>query len=177
MQAVLDNLGKTPSEANHAFKYLRSFFLWCVRRDLLEANPIAAMRMPYREHSRDRILTPAELKAIWQVATDYPFGTIIRLAILTGQRRGELQYMTVTDGIATNPAAYTKNGREHVFPLGSHFILCERVRIDRPGCDGLTDDSEREHQENRSQHWQFPSLARLLVPPINCRNGSFAIFD
>ena len=52
----------------------------------------------------------------------YPFGTIVKLLILTGQRRGEvagLEWPEVDYAAAvwTIPAARSKNGRAHALPL------------------------------------------------------------
>jgi integrase len=62
----------------------------------------------------------------WHAATEAasPYGTIIRLLILTGQRRGEVAGMTwgeISDGLAiwTLPGERTKNGAAHTVPLSA----------------------------------------------------------
>lgn len=117
VQLVLDGLRDTPSEANHAFKYLRTFFLWCVRRGILDHAPIQAMRMPYKESSRSRTLSDDELRTIWNACPDDAFGRNVKLLILTGCRKSEVQNLAVTGTTATLPAQHSKNGREHTFPL------------------------------------------------------------
>ena len=57
------------------------------------------------------------------VKTPYPFGFIVMLLILTGQRRGEIaalkwSYINVDDRTITLPAEATKNRRQHTFPFG-----------------------------------------------------------
>ena len=52
----------------------------------------------------------------------YPFGTIVKLLILTGQRRGEVTGMEWSEldldaALWTIPAARSKNGRAHALPL------------------------------------------------------------
>jgi integrase len=50
------------------------------------------------------------------------FGTIVKLLILTGQRRGEiagLQSSWLHENEITLPKEITKNGKEHTFPIGS----------------------------------------------------------
>ena len=42
------------------------------------------------EKARDRVLSNDELKRIWNAAGDDVYGTIVKLLILTGQRRGEI---------------------------------------------------------------------------------------
>ena len=58
------------------------------------------------------------------MALGYPFGDVVRLLILTGQRRGEVAAMRWNDLFFDNekphwliPANVTKNGRPHTVPL------------------------------------------------------------
>ena len=80
------------------------------------------MQAPPACTPRDRILTDDELKRVWLTAGDDTYGKIVKLLILTGQRRGEITGliggMIGTDTI-TLPSDYTKNGRQHVLPLGA----------------------------------------------------------
>jgi integrase len=53
-----------------------------------------------------------------------PFGIIVRLLILTGQRRGETsrlrpEYVDRKKGTITFPGEIVKNGRTHTIPLGN----------------------------------------------------------
>lgn len=72
---------------------------------------------------RARCLTNAELAAVWYAADahGHPFGNIVKLLILTGQRRGEIAALRsewVTGNVIVFPADITKNGREHTLPIG-----------------------------------------------------------
>jgi len=102
----------------HATMAWRIFFNWCIRHELVDRNPFA--HVPVKYGSRSRILTTDELRAIWRY--DYPpFSDIVKLLILTGQRRGEIAAMQpnwIGDGTITIPAHVAKNGREHTFPYG-----------------------------------------------------------
>ena len=40
--------------------------------------------------ARDRVLTDAELAAVWNAAPDNEYGRIVKLLMLTGQRRDEI---------------------------------------------------------------------------------------
>jgi integrase len=71
------------------------------------------------------VLTETELSAVWNAAeaSGYPFGRIVQLLILTGQRRSEIGGLRRSwiDGekrTITFPAAITKNGRDHILPYG-----------------------------------------------------------
>ncbi len=109
-------------QAAHAFKDIRSFFNWCVPR-YLKSSPCAGLRPPTQNPPRTRVLSNEELRAVWNAAAAYgaPFGSIVRLLILTGQRRGEIAALRsewVKDDVIVFPAEITKNAREHVLPLG-----------------------------------------------------------
>jgi integrase len=117
---VLDKLLSTPSEAAHAFKDARTFFRWCVGRGYIPQSPCEGMKPPATYTPRERVLTDDEIKAVWKAATDYPFGVILRLLTLTGQRRGEitaLRWSWLGDDTITLPASICKNWRTHTFPF------------------------------------------------------------
>jgi integrase len=129
---IIDRLHKTPTEANHAFTAIRTFFNWCVRRHHIQHSPMAGMRLPAKTKSRARVLTNAEVAAVYRSCDALgAFGVLVRLCILTGQRRGEIglfkwEYLTPDDTL-TLPAALTKNGREHSFPLGKESTALIRA--------------------------------------------------
>jgi integrase len=76
-------------------------------------------------------LSLAELAAVWRACGDDAYGAIVRLLILTGQRReeiGGLRFEEIGDGIIALPAGRAKNKRAHVIPLSApaHTILAAR---------------------------------------------------
>jgi len=111
---------KSPSAKAHALKDIRTFFNWCVPR-YLAVSPAAGLKIP-KQPSRDRILTADELKRVWNASLELGrYGQIVRLLILTGQRKGEiaqLQPSWISENSITIPALVAKNGREHAFPIG-----------------------------------------------------------
>jgi integrase len=81
------------------------------------------MKMPARYVPRQRVLTDEELRQVWLTAENagYPFGTIVRLLILTGQRTGEinsLRFEFIDGDNLTITFPETKNGRLHTVPYG-----------------------------------------------------------
>jgi integrase len=125
--SILDGLMKTPSEAGHAFKDIRTFFRWCVGRGLLLHSPCEAMPSPSRYVPRQRVLNDSELRSLWEAADGfgYPFGTATKMLVLTGQRTGEinnLHFDHIDSGRRTITFPETKNGRIHVVPYGQRFI-------------------------------------------------------
>jgi len=120
VQKKLDLLSATPSERAHAQAVLRIFFSHCVRRHLLDQNPMTRIDRAPKTASRSRILSEEELTKVWR-ACEGPFGQIVQLCILTGQRRSEIAHLTagmIEDDCLRLPASLTKNSREHLFPFG-----------------------------------------------------------
>jgi integrase len=111
-------------QANRLLTRMRPFFSWCVERGILEVSPIAGIRPPSPEISRDRMLSDAELAAVWRAADEagFPFGLAIRLLILTGQRRSEVleaewPEFDIAGRAWTIPKDRSKTGVAHLVPL------------------------------------------------------------
>jgi integrase len=119
LSEILDGLLATPSEAQHAFKAARSFFRWAEARGYCK-NP-CTMSAPSRDQGRDRVLSDDELVRVYRAGAGQ-FGQIVRLLILTGQRRSEIaglkgSYVDLAANEVSLPPDTVKNGRRHTFPL------------------------------------------------------------
>lgn len=118
-----------PSEANHLFGVLRTFFKWAEKREL-SGNPMSKLDRPHKTESRSRILSEDEIRKIWLNCTSpTAFNSIIKLALLTGQRRGELAAIDqnwIKDGSITFPSHITKNGHEHTIPFSSLCVMLSK---------------------------------------------------
>lgn len=119
----VNKLKGTPSEQHHAFVAIKVFLNWCVKNAYLAQNPIAYVSAPTRQASRDHVLTDEELGRVYRHALDYPypFGPIVALCILTGQRRSEiggLRWEWIDGDTLTLPSEHTKNKHAHTIPLG-----------------------------------------------------------
>lgn len=119
LQKILDPMGH--ASRIQALRTYSAFFNWCIRRHYLETSPCARM-IAGKSTSRARVLSDAELKAIWH-ACDGTFGTVVKLLILTGQRRGEIAaldwgWISKNDRTISFPASATKNNRAHMIPFG-----------------------------------------------------------
>jgi len=80
-----------PSEGEQFPFACKTFFRWCVRRRLIPHSPLEGLELPSKWKPRERVLTDDELRAVWQASDDCgQFGTIVKLLILTGQRRSEI---------------------------------------------------------------------------------------
>src|SRR3954468_19972479 len=111
-----------PIAANRSRVALSAFFNWAMREGLADANPVVGTNRAADERSRDRVLSDNELAAIWSACRDDDYGRIVRLLILTGQRREEVGGMTWSEldlgrALWSIPGDRTKNGRPHDVPL------------------------------------------------------------
>ena len=126
---------------NRVFELVRSIFRWGIGRDLLKADPTAGLAAPIRkEKARTRDLSADEIRTLWRALDRAPVkrafagqgafpmtratALALKLALVTGQRIGEVAGMTdtelVLDGAApiwTVPGERSKNGEPNRVPL------------------------------------------------------------
>jgi integrase len=125
LQKSLDKLAHSPGVRRYSFAVLRSFMRWAYRKQYVAANPVMRIDVPSKCASRENVLTDDELKRVWLSAGDDTFGRIVKLLILTGQRRGEITEIKggmVGKDTITFPASHTKNSKRHTFPIGQLAI-------------------------------------------------------
>ena len=128
---VLDRLvsAGTPVAANRSLSAIKKVFAWALDRGVIDTHPLIGLRPPSREMSRDRVLTDNQLSQLWGLASqlDFPFGPLLQLLMLSGQRRGEIAQMRwsqidVHRRVWTIPSEVAKNGRVHDVPLSDIAI-------------------------------------------------------
>ena len=103
---IADIAGRAPIMANRVLTQVKTLFNWAVAEDILTASPCAGLKPPAAEVSRDRTLADHELGAVWRAcdglgrSVDWmgnevtrPYGAIIKLLALTGQRLREVSEM------------------------------------------------------------------------------------
>src|SRR5262245_16389589 len=108
--------------AGRARATLSALFSWALAHGLAESNAVIGTMAPKAGAPRERVLSDAELSAIWKACGDDDHGRCIRLLICTGARRQEIGGMcwsesNLEQGTWTLPAARSKNGRAHTLPL------------------------------------------------------------
>jgi integrase len=120
---LLTKLSKSsgPTTTNRVRSTLSAVFSWAMREGLAHSNPVTNTNKR-DEHPRDRVLSNDELRRIWNAADDNSYGIIIKLLILTGQRRSEIGGLCWSEIDFSKcevmlPAERTKNRRPHVVPL------------------------------------------------------------
>jgi integrase len=112
-------------QADRSRSTLSKFFGWCIGEGYADANPVIGTNKASAGVSRDRVLTDAELVAIWKALPEGSYGRIVKLLMLTGQRREEisaLRWSEVTDGAICLPKERTKNSRPHDVPLSAQAL-------------------------------------------------------
>jgi integrase len=121
---ILDGMSRKGSAAMAArtASYGKAAFGWGVKRGALAVNPFTALPVAPTT-KRDRVLSDDELAAVWRASEAAgAFGHIVRMLILTGQRRDEVAGMIWGELSGdmktwTIPAARAKNGVVHIVPL------------------------------------------------------------
>jgi integrase len=138
---------------NRTLALIRRILNWYASRSDNYVSPIAGVRGIARpEQSRDRVLTDAELNALWSatllppspfmlrfplgetIPTPNVFGALVRFLLLTGARLGEatsLLWSEIEGGVWTLPAAKNKTGETLVRPLSraAQNVLATLPRI------------------------------------------------
>jgi integrase len=116
-----------PYGANRSRAALSVLFAWAIGEGLTDANPVVGTNKATDEIARDRVLSGNEAGLIWRHAGTGQYGAIVRLLLLTGQRREEVAAMQwpeldLDKGVWSLPASRTKNGRAHDVPLSQPAI-------------------------------------------------------
>jgi integrase len=121
LQELIAERGRTA--AARARGNLSALFAWAMREGLCEANPVLNTNDPAEGiEARDRVLSDAELAAVWRACGDDDFGRIVKLLILTGCRREEIGGLKWSEidleaGVLTVPGSRTKNHKTHILGL------------------------------------------------------------
>jgi len=113
-----------PIMSNRTLAYMRGFFNWCVDEGLLTTSPCKGVKPVAKAEERDRTLDDDELAEVWRAVevVGEPWASIIKLLVLTAQRREEVAGMERKEldlkaRTWTIPAARAKNKRTHEVPL------------------------------------------------------------
>jgi integrase len=116
-----------PVARNRARSALSAMFGWAIQEGLVDLNPVAGTGKVDEGGSRERVLTPEELKALWRGLGDDAFSNIVRLLLLTGCRRNEIGHLSWPEvdlprKQITLPPERVKNGREFTLPLSRQAL-------------------------------------------------------
>ena len=132
--AIMEVKRRAPAQARNVLGYAKRLFGWAVAQHAygLEESPAERLRakdLLGKKVLRQRVLTDAELRALWR-ATDklaYPLGPLFKMLALTGQRKSEVaearwREFDFARRLWTIPAERMKGGAAHVVPLTDDVI-------------------------------------------------------
>ena len=130
-----------PVAASRFRAWCSKLFSYAVQSQLRQDNPAKGIEDPTTPRSlrRDRRLNDEELVQVWRAARElgYPFGPLVQLLILTGQRLREVAEARWSEFDLNRaqwniPGTRAKNGAEHIVAL-SEPVLAVLAAIPRIG--------------------------------------------
>lgn len=133
----------TPLVSNEALMLMNRVLNWALDEGMLDANPAARLRRAGKAKPRERVLPPADISKFWNALAameamtgehmaraekgrmlSAPTRSILRLLLLTGQRRSEVAELRKSElhlddaqPLWMIPGDRTKNGLLHRLPL------------------------------------------------------------
>jgi integrase len=156
-----------PIAANRTLGVIRRVFNFGVSRDILDASPVVLVKPPGKEKTRERVLSPDEIRIFWNDLDKAPISPgvclALKLQLTTAQQKGEIvsaaqSEFDLDEKVWTIPPEHAKNGKLHRVPLSDLAVsLIEEART-------LADESE----------WLFPSPRGFL--PIAGRAANQALY-
>ena len=125
-----------PRQAHNVYSHVRHFFNWAIGRGIygIEVSPCASIRpvdLIGKKNRRDRVLTDDEIRALWHACdrkVGFPFGPLVLLLLLTGQRKMEIgnarwSEIDVDAKTLTIPPERYKTAITHVVPLSEDAMM------------------------------------------------------
>lgn len=132
---------ESPAMANKCHAVVSVVFSWAIATGRLDCgNPAKGLRKR-AVPSRERTLSEAEMKQVWTASMKLgDYGRIVRLLLLTGQRRDEIgalrwSEISIERRELSLPGLRTKNRRAHVVPLAP--LALAQLPDRRGECDHL----------------------------------------
>lgn len=169
-----------PIAANRLLAVLRKMFAWAVEEGYLEENPCAGIKAPGKKVSKDRVLSPEEVRRVWklleppqprrkddpppegpQVAMSPEVRRALRLILVTAQRPGEvagMRWEEIEGRWWTIPAERSKNGLSHRVHLSK---LAREVLGTEKG-EGYVFPSPRTGPDGEPRHVHINALAQAV---------------
>lgn len=127
--ALLDDLEGGPALRRNVYAVIHRLLRWSKGRGELAANPLEDIEAPKPVASRNRVLADRELRLVWIASEELGpvFCALVRLLLITGQRRDEVAAVDWRELDRERaewllPASRAKNGREHLIPLSPQAV-------------------------------------------------------
>jgi integrase len=189
---------RAPAQARNTLAAIKTCFNWAVSRDYIENSPAHGVKALAPPSKRGRFLSDAELAAVWTATCDedWPFGPLLRLLLLTGQRRAQIadmrwSWVNFDSETITFPSSRMKNKCEFVLPMSAvivtllrdlpHFAVAggkpdeldDRVFPSRTesnketGPSGFSKAKKRIDQSSGVSGWTFHDFRRTMSTYLN----------
>ena len=155
-----------PISAIQLVASISKIFNWALKEELIETSPAIQIDRPGKETERERALSVEEIRTVWGAfdSVGYPFGSLLKMLLVTGQRRGEVAGMKwgeITPDGWRLPGERAKKGKGHLVPLSS---------LAREILDGIPQLDEyvfRHHADAPVRGWnQATNRTRKLCGPM-----------
>jgi integrase len=166
-----------PGARNRVRSSLSAFFAFAIREGLVDLNPVTGTGKADEGLSRDRTLSQTELMVLLKAldADPGPFADIVRMLVLTGQRREEIGGLRWSEvdfarGLIVLSAERTKNKRLHELPMSTQVrAILERQSRKNDFVFGRRWTSWSRHRAilgsrlNGMQPWRLHDLRRTAA--------------
>jgi integrase len=116
-----------PIARNRARAALSAFYTWAIQEGFVDQSPVTGTGKATENGGRERVLSQEELRKLWRGLGDGRFADIVRLLLLTGQRRTEIGRLTWAEvdlhrKLIVLAPERTKNSRQHEVPLSAQAL-------------------------------------------------------
>ncbi|MCQ4188377.1 tyrosine-type recombinase/integrase [Methylocystis suflitae] len=178
-----------PVLARNTLAAVRKMFNWAVSRDLLDRSPCDRVKAPGKAPKRERALSTEEVRAVWLAAREieWPFGPLVQLLMLTGQRRTEIanlrwSWIDEEKSVIAFPATIMKNSREHLLPMsppvaeivkdlprfgGDDRLFRSRTNASKNVVSGFSKAKRRLDQLSGVADWVLHDIRRTVATQMN----------
>ena len=181
VDAFLDHLATvrklSASSINHHRTIVNGIFNFAVKRGRFDKNPVAAVRQWQEPPGRDRIVSPAEFRTLWDTAQgDREMRAFLSLAGTTTMRKGEVLSLR-WDRVHLEDAPYatlvrTKTGHQRHVPIPQSIVKTLK---------GLPSHGRHEYlfpsrptarcpEPQRPYRWDFGKQFRALAKAAGIQN-------
>ncbi len=151
---IIDNLIKSDRgvTANRVLQVLKTFLKWCMQRGYMDISHIQSIEKPFKEQSRERVLSLLEIKKLYESCCILPSSMrdFTRILILSGQRLNEiakLKWEQLKESHLEFPREISKNNKKIITPLTSEM---------------------RNIFESMSKSGEYIFSTTLGIKPLNC---------
>ena len=176
--------GQSSARERDMANALGGMFRWARKKRKITVNPMGGLERPEGSGEGKRVLTGDELRRLWAACDDSPFGEVVKVLMLTGQRTGEvsgMRWSELNGDTWTIPGERTKNKLEHTVPLAPavqelihdhhddhhgdhhHGDLVFTTNGMRPISGFSKMKARLEKRLKFDEHWQLRDLRRTMV--------------